>query len=204
MATSRSGNGKKKTTSSSRSSSKSKAGTKGRSASASSRKTQPSRRAQRRAQTTNLRRSVVLAGIGLMVIALALIKGTDGLFWNTLHNGLFGVFGLIGYLLGPFLLYLAYLLASGYRVEIFTAKTMLLALLLDSVPVVFSKFTIGESTPWDVIKMLYAWGSTRFWAGGVLGGGRFVLFLPGEPHKPSCIQGGCTHLRKAVVKIEMG
>ena len=183
MATSRSGNGKKKTTSSSRSSSKSKAGTKGRSASASSRKTQPSRRAQRRAQTTNLRRSVVLAGIGLMVIALALIKGTDGLFWNTLHNGLFGVFGLIGYLLGPFLLYLAYLLASGYRVEIFTAKTMLLALLLDSVPVVFSKFTIGESTPWDVIKMLYAWGSTRFWAGGVLGGpvGAVLLALCGRP-----------------------
>ena len=41
-------------------------------------------------------------------------------------------------------------------------------------------------------------------AGGVLGGGRFVLFLPGEPHKPSCIQDNCTHLRKAVVKIEMG
>ena len=41
-------------------------------------------------------------------------------------------------------------------------------------------------------------------AGGVLGGERFVLFLPGEPHKPSCIQDNCTHLRKAVVKIEMG
>ena len=41
-------------------------------------------------------------------------------------------------------------------------------------------------------------------AGGVLGGERFVLFLPGEPHKPSSIQDNCTHLRKAVVKIEMG
>ncbi|MCI5556811.1 YhcH/YjgK/YiaL family protein [bacterium] len=40
-------------------------------------------------------------------------------------------------------------------------------------------------------------------AAGVLGGGRFVLFLPGEPHKPSCLAPGCTHLRKAVVKIEM-
>lgn len=41
-------------------------------------------------------------------------------------------------------------------------------------------------------------------AGGTLGGGRFALFLPGEYHKPSCLHGSCTALRKAVVKIEMG
>ena len=41
-------------------------------------------------------------------------------------------------------------------------------------------------------------------ATGMLGEGRFALFLPGEPHKPSCQCGVCTHLRKAVVKIEMG
>ena len=40
--------------------------------------------------------------------------------------------------------------------------------------------------------------------GGVLGEGRFVIFLPTEPHKPNCIAGACTHVRKAVVKIEMG
>lgn len=39
---------------------------------------------------------------------------------------------------------------------------------------------------------------------GLLGEGRFALFLPGEYHKPSCISPGCTHLRKAVVKIRMG
>lgn len=38
---------------------------------------------------------------------------------------------------------------------------------------------------------------------GTLGDGRFVLFFPGEFHKPSCINGACTHVRKAVVKIEM-
>lgn len=40
-------------------------------------------------------------------------------------------------------------------------------------------------------------------ASGILGGGRFALFLPGEYHKPSCLQGDCTALRKAVVKIDM-
>lgn len=37
----------------------------------------------------------------------------------------------------------------------------------------------------------------------LLGAGRFALFLPGEPHKPSCRTPGCDRLRKAVVKIEM-
>lgn len=38
---------------------------------------------------------------------------------------------------------------------------------------------------------------------GILGEGRFVFFLPKELHKPGCIQGDCTHVRKAVIKIEM-
>lgn len=38
---------------------------------------------------------------------------------------------------------------------------------------------------------------------GTLGEGRFVLFLPGEPHKPSCRTPDCCKVRKAVVKIEM-
>ena len=38
---------------------------------------------------------------------------------------------------------------------------------------------------------------------GLLGEGRFALFLPGEPHKPSCRTPDCDRLRKAVVKIEM-
>ena len=40
-------------------------------------------------------------------------------------------------------------------------------------------------------------------AGGELGEGRFVIFFPGELHKPSCKTHGCDHVRKAVVKILM-
>ena len=39
---------------------------------------------------------------------------------------------------------------------------------------------------------------------GLLGEGRFALFLPGEYHKPSCISPASETLRKAVVKIRMG
>lgn len=38
---------------------------------------------------------------------------------------------------------------------------------------------------------------------GTLGEDRFVLFFPEELHKPSCINGSCRHVRKAVVKVEM-
>ena len=38
---------------------------------------------------------------------------------------------------------------------------------------------------------------------GILGDGRFALFLPHEFHKPSCISSVSSHVRKAVVKIEI-
>ena len=38
---------------------------------------------------------------------------------------------------------------------------------------------------------------------GTLGSGRFALFLPGEPHKPSCRTPRCDKLRKAVVESGM-
>ena len=39
--------------------------------------------------------------------------------------------------------------------------------------------------------------------GGTLGEGRFVLFFPGELHKPGVARPGCAHVRKAVIKIRM-
>ena len=38
---------------------------------------------------------------------------------------------------------------------------------------------------------------------GTLGEGRFVLFFPGELHKPGVARPGCAHVRKMVIKIRM-
>ena len=38
---------------------------------------------------------------------------------------------------------------------------------------------------------------------GSLGEGRFVLFFPGELHKPGVARPGCAKVRKAVIKIRM-
>ena len=186
MASSRSGKSTYRSSSSSRSSGSSKSksssrssGGKGKSSSSSARK-QPSRRAQRRAETRYLGRSVLLAGLGVLVIALVLVRGQN--FWLDMRNSLFGVFGIMTYILGPFLLYLAYLVASGYRVGVFVAKMALMGVVGSSFPVVFSKFAVHESTAWDIIKMLFNWGHTRFWSGGVLGSaGALLLTLFGRP-----------------------
>ena len=96
--------------------------------SASGSKKRMSRLEQRRAQQQNLIRSVVLAGFGILAIALVLVPGQS--FWNVLRSWLFGTFGVVTYFVGPFLLYLAYLLASGYHVGTFIGKVLLLAVLL--------------------------------------------------------------------------
>ena len=40
-------------------------------------------------------------------------------------------------------------------------------------------------------------------ADGTLGESRFVLFFPGEPHKPGCKTSSCQRVRKAVFKIRL-
>lgn len=144
-------------------------------------KSQASRRAQRRAETPNLARSILLAGLGLLCVAMVLVPGQN--MWKTLRGGLFGIFGVMTYLVGPFLLYLAYLLASGYRVTLFAGKVTLMSVLCAGVPVIFSNVTLNDANPWQIIKMLFARGQTNFWEGGVWGApvGGTLLALFGRP-----------------------
>lgn len=100
-----------------------------------------------------------------------------------MREGFFGLFGIMTYLVGPFLLYLAYLLASGYRVALFAGKVSLMGILCAGVPVVFSKVSVSEASVWEIIKMLFMRGQTGFWEGGVLGApvGATLLALFGRP-----------------------
>ena len=144
-------------------------------------KAQASRRAQRRAETPNLARSILLAGLGLLCVAMVLVPGQN--MWKTLRGGLFGIFGVMTYLVGPFLLYLAYLLASGYRVTLFAGKVALMSVLCAGVPVIFSNVSLNDANPWQIIKMLFARGQTNFWEGGAWGApvGGTLLALFGRP-----------------------
>ena len=185
MAQSRSGKKSTKSSSSKKRSSSGSSRSSGRSSSArssaSARSRQPSRRAQRRAETPNLARSVLLVGLGLLCVALVLVPGQN--LWRTLRSWYFGIFGVTTYLVGPFLLYLAYLLASGYRVAMFAGKVSLMGVLCASVPVIFSNLNVEGLKVWEIIKMLFTRGGTYFWEGGVLGApiGATLLALFGRP-----------------------
>lgn len=185
MATSRTGKSsgsRSKKSGSSSSGKRSSSTTKRRTGSSTSAaKKQTSRRAQRRAENTNLVRSVVLAGFGLLCIVLVLVPGDN--LWGTLRGILYGLFGVLTYLVGPFLLYLAYLVASGYRVGKFSAKVGLMSVLCAGVPVVFSKVNVSGANAWQVIQMLFDRGQTNFWEGGVLGApvGASLVALFGRP-----------------------
>ena len=112
---------------------------------------------------------------------MVLVPGQN--MWKTLRGGLFGIFGVMTYLVGPFLLYLAYLLASGYRVTLFAGKVALMSVLCAGVPVIFSNVSLNDANPWQIIKMLFARGQTSFWEGGVWGApvGGTLLALFGRP-----------------------
>ena len=187
MAQSRSGkkstksSGAKKRSGSAKGTSRSNAGRTASARSSAGHDRQPSRRAQRRAQTPNLTRSVLLVGLGLLCVALVLVPGQN--FWSTLRSWYFGIFGITTYLVGPFLLYLAYLLASGYRVALFAGKVSLMGILCASVPVIFSKLNVESLKVGEIIKMLFTRGGTYFWEGGVLGApiGATLLALFGRP-----------------------
>ena len=177
---SKSSSSKKRSTTTRSGSSRSRSSSGARSASGRGRQS-VSRRAQRRAENPNLVRSVLLAGLGLLCVAMVLVPGQN--VWRALREGFFGIFGIMTYLVGPFLLYLAYLLASGYRVGLFAGKVALMGTLCASVPVVFSKVSVSDASAWEVVKMLYMRGQSYFWEGGVLGApvGGTLLALFGRP-----------------------
>lgn len=72
-------------------------------------------------ETPNLARSILLAGLGLLCVAMVLVPGQN--MWKTLRGGLFGIFGVMTYLVGPFLLYLAYLLPPATASPCLRAKS---------------------------------------------------------------------------------
>ena len=83
-----------------------------------------SRRTRRREERSGVMGSILVAALGVLAIALVVVPGQAA--WNLVRGWLFGVFGILTYFVGPLLLYVAYLMASGYLVGKFLAKTLLL------------------------------------------------------------------------------
>ena len=124
--------------------------------------------------------SILLFGLGIVLIAMALVAGQS--VWAILRGVLFGVFGVCTYLLGPVLLYIAVLVALGRPIWARCAKSLLLMMLICGTAVVFSKIDLVGLSFGETTAALYANGQGIL-GGGLLGGiiGGTLLALCGHP-----------------------
>ncbi len=120
--------------------------------------------AQRRAKSRARVTSLVLFALGVLLTCLAFIEGERD--WKTLHDVLFGIFGLVAYALGPLLVYAA--IMTGYEKRPSSAQIWLsiaLALCVCGAFYIFGSNFATSATFVGKLKELYALG-----AGGTGGG----------------------------------
>lgn len=123
--------------------------------------------------------SVVLFGVGLVLLVLALVPGQS--VWLWLHNVQRGLLGLCSWLVGPFLMYLAVCMARVQKLAPPLIKGILVMLFASGTSLVFSPTYFEGMTGVQVIAALYDTGSSAL-GGGVLGiFGYLLLALCGRP-----------------------
>lgn len=139
----------------------------------------PAKRTKNAKGDMDPRWSILLFGIGLLVMVMAFIPGES--FWAMLRSALFGVFGVCSYGIGPLLIYLAILVAKKQPFWITLAKAFLLMMFVSGTALVFSKVQTGQGF-WDTIVSLYENGNKAF-GGGLLSVvcGYTLLALCGRP-----------------------
>ncbi len=114
--------------------------------------------------------SYVLFGVGILLVLLSVIPGESGWAWIR-KNILFGTFGISGWLIGPFMIFVAVLIDLKKPVLGYVIKGLLFLFTLSGAALVFGKadFTnlqgqgIGE-----ILKALLENGSSSFFGGGIV------------------------------------
>ena len=137
-----------------------------------------SRSGKKAAQTDPLY-SVLLFGLGLLLLCMAFIPGQSA--WSLLRAGLFGVFGVCSYAVGPLLVYLAVLIARRQPFWVQLAKALLLMMFVSGTALVFSKTQLQPDF-FSAVQALYKNGSQPI-GGGLLSlvFGYSLLALCGRP-----------------------
>lgn len=109
--------------------------------------------------------ALVFFAFGLLFVALAFFEGQY--FWKTLHDVLFGVFGVLSYVVGPLFIYLAYLFALGKNPPVPNMlKALFLTVTVSGMFLIFGKQPLTGKFVDDVV-MLYEFGTQKT-GGGVL------------------------------------
>lgn len=161
-------------------------GTTGRSKSSSSakspsrsKKAQEEQRLREEAMRKSLARrriaSVILLALGLFITLLSVIPGSEG--WRALYNVMHGLFGYTAYVLGPVMIYTAYVISAQQpknTIAMTVAKAVFVVLLLCAGVEIIAVGKVNGENFGEVVKNLYINGKE------FKGGGFFALF-PGVP-----------------------
>ncbi len=145
-------------------------------------KTSGKKRRSKKQQQEDLIQSLVLFGIGVVLILMLFVPGKS--VWAMLRNALFGVLGVGMYLLGAAVVYLAVCLAQGKSLAWETGKIAFGMIMLSGVTAVFSSLdTESLKGFWPVVMAYYKHGATQLLGSGVAGlpVGGLLLYLCGRP-----------------------
>ena len=117
-------------------------------------------RAQRVQKKKNQYRvgSIVLFALSIFLIAVTLIKGEN--VWNMLRDVIFGIFGVIAYVVGPLLLYVA--VVTAYERQLSKPHIILALLILAAscgAVFIFVRVSVEGSTVSELIAGLYRLGA---------------------------------------------
>ena len=130
---------------------------------------------KRKAQAKRQMYAVILFAVGIFLLSLTFIKGTN--VWLSMHKLLFGIFGITSYLLAPLIIYVAIMVASDSEMENEGAKVFeavgLIVLLSGALQIFFGGMPVSEGL---VNKF------TEVYAEGVaIRGGGIASFIIGIP-----------------------
>ncbi|MFV0412094.1 MAG: DNA translocase FtsK [Oscillospiraceae bacterium] len=134
--------------------------------------------ASARAQTIDRRWSLLLYGLGVLFIVMAFVPGES--FWAWLRtNFLFGIFGICGWLLGPFLIYVGTFIATEKPFGLPIAKALFFMFALSGLVMVFSGVELAGNSFSEVAVKLFESGAASYVGGGfisLLFGGLLLAF----------------------------
>lgn len=118
-------------------------------------------------QRIDRRWSILLFGLGVLFVVLSFIKGEAVWLWMR-TNILFGVFGICGWVLGPFLIYLGVLVTRQQPFAATLFKGLFFMASVCGFVLVFSKLEFGEETFTTVSKKLFESGKESAFGPGFL------------------------------------
>ncbi len=115
-------------------------------------------------QPINAQWSILLFGIGILLLAITFIPGNTGWQWIR-GNIIFGVFGIGTYLLAPLVLYIAVKIAMHKPILLTSIKSALLILFVCGTFFVFSPINLAGKNFIESIQYLHS-ASTGRWGQG--------------------------------------